>query len=184
MRYVSIDPEMRQQAKIEAGRRDQHIKHHFEVAHLSYQERDEVGFLGEFACCKLLGKDWRENIRENYLTIDDFDIVHNGKRIDVKTETVPQAYVQRILSRSISDDGVYGRRLINKNQLPLLAKYDIVVFGLFERNAYDKWYPIGFLETNTIREKYPPQSKRPDGGFYPFSAAAVRTSELKDIKLL
>ena len=46
-----------------------HIKHHSEVGHLSYEERDVLGFLGEFACCELLGINWKDNIRENYLTI-------------------------------------------------------------------------------------------------------------------
>ena len=73
---IAITDEMRTQAKIESQKRDAFIKHHFEVDHLSYQERDELGFLGEFACCVALGIDWRKNIRESYYSIDDFDFIN------------------------------------------------------------------------------------------------------------
>ena len=56
---ATITPEMRLQASIESKKRDMHIKHHFEVAHLTHEERDEVGFLGEFACCTLLNINWQ-----------------------------------------------------------------------------------------------------------------------------
>ena len=95
---------------------------HFEVNHLSYNERDELGFVGEFACCKFLGIDWKENIRDNYLTIDDFDFIVKIKKIDVKTETVPTKNAKKILRKEISDNELYGRRLINKGQFTLLQK--------------------------------------------------------------
>jgi hypothetical protein len=178
---IAITDEMRTQAKIESQKRDAFIKHHFEVDHLSYQERDELGFLGEFACCVALGIDWRKNIRENYYTIDDFDFIVNHKRIDLKTETVPYKYATKILNRTIGDDDLYGRRLINKNQFSLLAKYDIVVFGFFIRKQLTYWYPIGYIESRTIVENYPPTFKRPDGGSYPFPGSPVPTSILKPI---
>ena len=175
---------MEQQASIEAKRRDAHIKHHFEVGHLSYNERDKLGFLGEFACCSLLGINWKENIRDNYLTIDNYDVVIKGLKADVKTETVPLNYANKIINRTINDNGLYGRRLINKGQFGLLNKYDIVIFSLFIRNQLDFWYPIGYLETKTIISKYPPTYKRPDGGNYPFPGSPVPTSMLKPISNL
>lgn len=175
---------MRRCAKAESLKRDAFIKHHFEVGHLSYQERDELGFLGEFACSIALGIDWKSNIREHYHTIDDYDFLLKGKRIDLKTETVPRIYADKILARTIKDDELYGRRLINKGQYSLLPKYDIVIFGLFIRNQLDFWHSIGYIETKVIIEKYPPTDKRPDGGSYPFAGSPVPTSILKPLKNL
>lgn len=178
---ISISEEMRKYAKIESKKRDAFIKHHFEVNHLSYNERDELGFIGEFACCKFLGIDWKKNIRENYLTIDDFDFIIKNKKIDVKTETVPTSYAKKILRKDISDNELYGRRLINKGQFDLLQKYDIVIFSLFAREHLDYWFPLGYLETDIIINHYPPTNKRPDGGYYPFAGSPVPTSALKPI---
>jgi hypothetical protein len=178
---VTITQSMKNQALIEAEKRDKHIKHHFDVKHLSKSERDQLGFIGEFACCSLLGIDWMNNIREDYLTIDEYDFIIKGKKCDVKAETLPIQYANKILNNSIKDDELYGRRLINKGQFALLNKYDIVIFSFFIRNQLDTWYPIGYIETSTIIQNYPPTFKRPDGGNYPFPASAVPTSILKPI---
>ncbi|MFP3832491.1 hypothetical protein [Chryseobacterium sp. SIMBA_028] len=176
---VRISDEMKAQAKIEAQKRDAFIKHHFEVDHLSPEERDELGFWGEFACSTALQQDWKQNIRENYLTIDSYDIIVNGKRTDVKTETVPEGFARKILSKEIDDDKAYGRRLINKGQFDLLSKYDLVIFGLFIREFPEVWYPLGYLETKIITDQYLPTYDRPFGGRYPFPASPVPTSLLK-----
>lgn len=178
MHQIEITDEMRSQAKVESSRRHDYITHHFEVNHLSGGERDEIGFLGEFACCELLGKNWRENIRDSYVEIDEFDIHYNNYKIDVKTETVPFRYAIEITTRRINDDGVYGRRLINENQWNLLDKYDYVIFGLFVRNKYNLWFPIGYRDTKYLLENYKPSRERPYGGYYPFSASAIKTSDL------
>lgn len=181
---IKITEEMRKQARIESSKRDAFIKHHFEVGHLSYQERDELGFLGEFACCVAIGIDWKSNIRENYYTIDDYDLIINNNRIDIKTETVPLTYAEKILNKTIKDNELYGRRLVNKGQFSLLSKYDIVIFGLFIRNNIDYWHSIGYIDTITIITKYPPTYKRPDGGNYPFPGCPVPTSILKPLESL
>ena len=173
---------MRDRAKIETKKRDAFIKHHFEVNHLSKDERDEIGFLGEFACCTLLGIDWKENIREDYYTIDSFDLKVKGFKVDIKSETVPDSYADKILNGSIKDDELYGRRLIHRGQFNLLNKYDIVIFGLFFRDKIDYWHPIGYLETKIILDNYLPTFIRPDGGSYPFAGSPVPTSILKPIK--
>jgi len=179
---VKITAEMEKQAIVESNKRNAYIKHHFEVDHLTYEQRDQLGFLGEFACCTLLGLDWKGNIRKDYLTIDDFDFIIKGLKADVKTETIPYNFAQKILNNTITDNEVYGRRLINKGQFSLLSKYDIVIFSFFIRNNTSFWYPIGYLETDFILEKYPPTYKRPDGGNYPFAGSPVPTSILKPIK--
>ncbi len=178
---IPITHEMRMQAKAESKRRDAFIKHHFEVSHLTYEQRDELGFLGEFACAAALNIDWKKNIRENYHTIDDYDFLINGKKIDVKSETVPLKYAQKILSKQIGDDDLYGRRLINKGQLNLLTKYDFVIFGMFIREDISHWYPLGYLETDIILKEYPYTLNRPDGGNYTFPGSPVPTSRLKKI---
>lgn len=179
---IEITEEMIEQAKIEAQRRNPHISHHFNVEHLSGEERDIIGFLGEFACCSLLGINWRSNIRESYSSIDDFDIIYNNKLIDVKTETVPDLYITKIILRTIDNNGLYGRRLINKGQVPLLKKYDIVIFGAFKRGNYNEWFPLGYLETDYILQNYSITKNRPDGGLYPFDALPIKTSDLKNIQ--
>ncbi|TRX70723.1 hypothetical protein [Carboxylicivirga sp. M1479] len=181
---VKITEEMRTQASIEAKKRDAFIQHHFNVSHLSYMERDIVGFIGEFACCTLLNIDWKNNIRENYYTIDDYDFKIKGFKTDVKTETIPYRYAQKILNKTIKDDELYGRRLINKGQFSILSKYDLVVFSFFIRDSLDYWYPIGYLETKEIINNYPPTINRPDGGKYPFPGSPVPISILKPIEEL
>ena len=178
---INITKEMRFAAKNESQKRDKFIKHHFEVKHLTSSQRDEIGFIGEFACGELLGVDWKKNIRKDYKKIDDFDFLINGKSIDVKTETVPVKYAKKILRKEISDNELYGRRLINQGQFNLLKKYDIVIFSLFAREHLDYWFPIGYIETKYIIENYPPTINRPDGGKYPFSASAIPTSILKPV---
>lgn len=173
---------MLEYSKIEAERRNNYISHHFEVEHLSSQIRDQIGFLGEFAFCTLLNIDWKENIRDNYLTIDDCDLVINEKKIDVKTETIPLNSADKILRNSIKDNDLYGCRLINEGQVPLLSKYDIVFFGMFIRGHLDYWYPIGYMYTKKILQNYNVTKIRPDGGIYPFPAIAVPTSELLKLK--
>ena len=184
IKRIYISDDMKSQAIIESNKRNDYIKHHFEVKHLTPKQRDEIGFLGEFACCEYLGIDWKKNIRKDYLTVDDFDFSINNKKVDVKTETVPAKYAKQILNKEISDDGIYGRRLINQGQFNLLNKYDIIIFSLFVREHLDYWFPIGYIETNVIMEKYKPTFKRPDGGKYPFAASAVPTSILKPIEQL
>lgn len=174
----------------ERKRRDPYINHHFEVSHFSGEERDVIGFLGEFACCDLFGIDWTGNIRENYYSIDDGDIFVSGHAIDVKTETLPGELLSRLISDDISDDGPYGRRLINGEQVPLLWKYEAVVFGAFSREdckgkAFPRtWYALGYASVKSDLSKYAVTDKRPYGGKYPTEVLPFRTSELRDIRRL
>lgn len=182
---IEITEEMRIRAKQETEKRAQFVRSRdFQIKHMTIQERGEVGFLGEFACCRLLNIDWRSNIRKDYFTADDFDFKINGLKVDVKTETIPDYYANKILNGEIGDDETYGRRLINGNQFQLLKKYDVVVFSFFIRDRIDRWFPIGWLESKTIIEKYPPSFDRPDGGKYPFSGSPVKTSDLKPMYAL
>tara|TARA_B100001250_G_scaffold376297_1_gene364496 strand:- start:426 stop:983 length:558 start_codon:yes stop_codon:yes gene_type:complete len=181
---IKINQDMLNQAKVEAKKRNPHIKHHFNIKHLSGNERDMIGFLGEFAGCQIFNIDWKKNIRTNYLTIDSFDLKYNNYKVDIKTETVPYNYAQKILKRKIDDNELYGRRLINAGQVALLSKYDLVVFGLFIRSNIDYWYPIGYQSTSFIMGKYTVKRQRPDGGKYPFPGLPVKTSDLLSIDKL
>lgn len=183
-KFIKVTDEMLVRAMKEAKRRNPHIVHHFEVEHLTPEDRDVLGFLGEFCACELLGIDWITNIRVDYETIDSQDGVINGLKFDVKTETIPDPYFTPVIDKTIKNDEMYGRRLITKGQVGLLHKYDIVIFGAFKRHDYTKWYPIGFLETSTILQNYSPTTQRPDGGFYPVAGMPIKTSDLKNINKL
>ena len=178
---VQVDKEMRDAAEAEAKRRSPYINHHFEVGHMDSFMRDVVGFLGEFCACKCLGIDWKANIRENYFTIDSGDGVVKGKLFDVKTETLPKKYFDLLVNSKINDDEAYGRRLINAGQISLLHKYQIVIFGAFNRDDLSQWCPLGYAETGYILKNYTASNIRPYGGTYPFSAIAFKTTELKCI---
>lgn len=181
---IEFTSEMLRVSGQEAQKRDPYIKHHFEVGHLTSAQRDRIGFLGEFAFCKLMGVSWKENIRDNYLTIDTCDLELGLRKIDVKTETVPKYYAQKIINRIIHDDKAYGRRLFCQAQKTLLTHYDIVVFGVVIRENMNAWYPIGYIEASKIRENYSPTKNSPYGSTYPFAGYPIRTSDLKPISEL
>ena len=182
---IEFSDEMIEESIKQAKKREPFIRHHFELKHFSGEERNKMGFLGEFACCQFFGIDWKQNIREDYLTIDDFDFSINHLKVDVKTETVPSYFINSILKGEINDDRAWGRRLINKGQVPLLNKYDVVIFGLIDRDNQSGWYPIGYMTTKNILENYSIQTKMPFGTKnYPSPAMAIRTSELKPLSLL
>lgn len=174
---VEITDKMVHRAEMEAARREPHISHHFDVKHMSENQRNEIGFLGEFACCELLGIDWESNIRDNYLTIDNGDIRFGKYLIDVKTETIPQPHFDKVFNRKVDDDKPYGRRLITEKQVPLLEKYDLVIFGAFVRERYNKWYALGYVHVKDL-QKYRVTNKAPFGSIYPEPAIAIRNSEL------
>jgi len=182
--FINVSDEMIESANEESIKRNPHIVHHFEVSHLSSKDRDIVGFLGEFCACEMLGINWKKNIRDNYYTIDSQDGIVDNLVFDVKTETIPDPYFSALLYREIHDNELYGRRLITQGQVGLLSKYDLVIFGMFKRDDYTKWYPLGYLETDIILSKYKATRIRPDGGQYPIAGMPIRTSELKDINIL
>lgn len=181
---IQITETMRARAAVEAERREPFIEHHFEVDHMDGNERNIVGFLGEFACCEYLGINWQTNIRDNYLTIDNGDIHIGNLVIDVKTETIPGNYCDRVVDRTIDDDGTYGRRLITEEQVPLLEHYDYVIFGAFKRGDLSTWYPIGCIRTKKVLDEYEIATDSPNGIHYPIAGLPVRTSELHDISLI
>lgn len=181
---IQITDTMRARAAIESERREPFIQHHFEVNHMNGNERNIVGFLGEFACCEYLGINWQANIRDNYLTFDNGDIHIGNLVIDVKTETIPGNYCDRVVDRTIDDDGTYGRRLITEEQVPLLEHYDYVIFGAFKRDDLSTWYPIGCTRTKKVLEEYEIATDSPNGTHYPIPGIPIRTSELHDINLI
>ena len=161
--FVPFNDEMILESKRQSKLREPFINHHFELEHLSGDERNQIGFLGEFACCQLFDIDWKKNIRENYLTIDEFDFSIDHLKVDVKTETVPSSFIRSILDGKVNDDKPWGRRLINRGQVPLLDKYDVVIFGLIDRSNRNGWYPIGYMTTKNILDNYAIQEKMPFG---------------------
>lgn len=169
---VPVTEKMFQRAIIERERRDPYINHHFEVEHFTSEERDIIGFLGEFACCELFDIDWEGNIRENYYSIDNGDIVLKKHVIDVKTETLPAELLMRLKCDTLDDDKPYGRRLINDEQVKLLPKYEAVVFGAFKREDCNGdrfpplWYALGYASVKKDLSKYSVTKKTPFGRDY------------------
>jgi len=176
---VILTSEMHERAKAESTKREAFIQHHFEVAHLTSAERNSIGFLGEFAFSEYMGSDWKENIRPDYLTIDDCDFMLGDKKIDVKTETVPKNYAEKILNGQIDDDRAYGRRLYSQGQYNLLGRYDYIVFGMLIREEKDKWYPLGYISSQEIINNYKPTTFGPNGIKYPYPGAPIHTSQLE-----
>ncbi len=205
---IKITKEMFDAAVREAQRRedDGQINHHFSLEHMSDYDRNILGFLGEFAGREELGLDWRFSIRDNYLKPDNGDVFINKQIIDIKTETIPKKYFWNIVKRKYSkegkeeckrniDDIPFGRRLICKDQVDLLQKYDYVLWCAFIREHYEDWinngypsgnampdcYCLGYLDTQHIINNYSVVSKAPFGIKYPIPGVPVRTSELEHI---
>lgn len=179
---IQITDEMREAAGREAKRRNPKIKHHFELEYMSGAQRDIVGFLGEFACKECLGLDWRAGIRENYDTIDRGDILQTDIVVDIKTETIPNEILMKLIRGQVGDDQPYGRRLINQEQIPLLEHYDYVVWGAFSRGMNNGlWFSLGYLETAFILEHYRPTIRTPFGTRYNEPCMNIRQSQLKSM---
>lgn len=206
---IKITNEMFEAAKTEAEKRESQgqIDHHFSLEYMSDWDRNVLGFLGEFAGREALGFDWRKGIREDYWTPDDGDIIFEQQVVDIKTETIPDAYFQNIIRRKFSDDGneacrlsiddvPYGRRLICEDQVDLLPKYHYVLWCAFNREKYEAWirkghptgndlpecFVLGYRDAAHIMSHYQVQSEKPYGtGKYPVPCLAVRTSELMHV---
>lgn len=181
---IEITDEMRYFARREAQRRDPHIEHHFELPYMDGEERDQVGFLGEFACKECLGLNWRDGIRDNYDNIDEGDIVIPNTTIDIKTETIPNNILMRLVRGQVGDDEPYGRRLINEGQIALLEHYDYVVWGAFVRGSYDRWFSLGYLEADYILRNYRVTLDTPFGRQYNEPCINVCQSDLRPIREL
>lgn len=188
-RGISLSKEMKLAAAQEIGRREPFIRHHFETKHYTQAETDMIGFLGEFAVRVMLGLNWREGIRPDYTTIDSHDVLVGKHVIDVKTESIPEKYIEQVITRTIPDNEYYGRRLYHVGQKNLVSKYEILVMGavLRQQNSKDVsvWFPIGWLYATEIRN-YPSGKKGPihHSGkqiWYPFAAYQVATTALRDI---
>lgn len=181
---VLITDDMREAARIESAKRDPHINHHFDLDYMNGNQRDVIGFLGEFACKEYLGLNWRSGIRENYDNIDSGDILQVGAVVDIKTETIPKNKLLRLIKGELSDDVPYGRRLINENQISLLNHYDYVAWGAFFRESNEIWFPLGYIESKYILENYQPTIHTPFHRRYREPCINVRQSELRDLSEL
>ena len=182
---IVITDEMIEAAVREADRRDPHIHHHFELDYMTPDMRDQIGFLGEFACKEELNMDWRAGIRPDYEEPDEGDIIIPNSTVDIKTETIPFNVLMRLVRHNVGDDQPYGRRLITEGQVDLLQHYNYVVWGAFPRpdgiHNELRWYSLGYLETAYILENYRVTDETPFGSHYPEPCINVKHSELKPI---
>ncbi|MCM1543229.1 MAG: hypothetical protein NC121_18505 [Blautia sp.] len=182
---IEITDEMVCAAIRESDRRNPYINHHFELAYMTSEMRDQIGFLGEFACKEELGIDWRTGIREDYIVPDSGDILDTNGVVDIKTETIPFDVLMNLVRHQIKDNQPYGRRLINQGQVELLYHYDYVVWGAFPRpdgvHKTLRWYSLGYLESEYILSNYQITQDTPFGSRYPEPCINVKHSELKPI---
>jgi hypothetical protein len=179
---IQITDKMQERARWEARKRNKYIKHHFESETMTHVDRDIMGFLGEFAFCTMLGIDWELNIRDSYEKIDQFDVVSRGKKIDVKTSAIPNPYFRKLVNEKIGYEEPFSKRLINENQVPLLEKYDFVFWGIFKRDDFSQWYPLGYLPTNVIIENYEVVRDMGRAGRLPYPAIAIDQKDLLKYK--
>ncbi len=143
--FIPFTQEMIDESLIQSRKREQYINHYFESDVMDSETRNQVGFLGEFACCVALGLDWKANIRSDYLTADHGDLVLDGKKIDVKTNTHD--------SRFIPPHEKYpqGHFLVTEKQRSRLGDYDFIVNGAIDRAKMDGWHPVGFISTKELK---------------------------------
>lgn len=189
---IQITQDMLFAAHNEVSRRNNYLNPHFNLGYMNEMTRQIIGFLGEFACQEYLGINWRANIRQDYLRADDYDFIHRGQRVDIKTETLPkQEILISVSQRTINDNVAYGRRLITQAQYPLLQHYDLVMFGAILRPKNPSqwnpvghyWYPIGMVTSQHILNNYRPPCNMPfNNQPYPEPCVNIRTSESIDIQ--
>ena len=190
---IRITEEMKQRAKDESEKRESDIRHHFRTESFTQEKTDQIGFYGEFAFREILDIDWRKGIRENYKTIDSNDLIVNGWSIDVKTESIPENFIWKVLDKSIRDNDWYGRRLFHTGQRNNLEKYDIIMMGSVKRESIFTddavWFPIGWIYANEI-ENYPSGKKGPlhhsskKPIIYPIPGFQITTNHLKPVSEL
>ena len=176
---IKITEEMLNRAKEEAEKRNSHIVHHFDSNVMSKIDRDIMGFLGEFAFCTYLNIDWKSNIRKSYDTIDSYDVRSKGKLIDVKTASIPDPYFRKLVNKTIRTGEPFSKRLINEEQVKLLHKYDFVFWGIFRRDDFSCWYPLGYLPTKYILLNYEVVQDMGSAGKLPYPAIAIDNCDLK-----
>jgi len=137
--FIPFTQEMIDESSAQSMKRERFIKHHFESDVMSSDVRNQVGFLGEFACCVALGLDWKKSIRENYDAPDHFDIIFRGKRIDVKTQVTPTKFL--IPQRHF---------LVSETQKEHIKLSDYIVSGAISREKMNGWHPIGYAPTEVL----------------------------------
>lgn len=180
--YVQITDEMREAAKIESKKREPNIHHHFTLNNFN---TNVAGFLGEFACKKYFGLDWKRDIRDDYIISDSGDIrLPNNIVIDIKTQTFYDDVLCKLIYGQATDDEDCGRRLINEKQIKLLSNYTYIVWGAISRNNQDKWYPLGYLEADYILKNYQVTNYAPSGYLYKAPCLSIPQSSLKPVKEL
>jgi hypothetical protein len=156
-----------------------------------------IGYLGDIACAIFLGIDPKKMIVDMVYSTnclkhrDEYDLVYNGLRIDVKMEDYGK-FQNKVLNNTIKNNELYGHRLINKTQWEENSKkIDIYVFGTFEKpfsyfyklDQVKSVYLIGFVEKSEI-ETMEFSNITPAGGKLHTPAKIIPHDKLIDINKL
>lgn len=165
MKIIEITEEMRLRAEKEAIKREKYITHHYIADRVSVRHNNITGFLGEFCASVLLGYEWDKFIRKSYEVSDGYDILSKGKKIDVKTNSIPEPYFTKLMMRTLTDEDNYSKLLIVEDQLPKLNKCDYVLWITINREAGIDYEANslaivrGYLPVKYILENYEPEYK-------------------------
>jgi hypothetical protein len=174
--FIPFTQEMIDASVMQASKRNPHIKHHFESATMDGEIRDQVGFLGEFACCEALGLSWQENIRSSYSVPDNCDILFSGKKIDVKTSIAPERFVPPNHTR--------GFLMVAEAQREHVLKSDYIVSGIIDKEKMNGWYPVGFAPTSIINGIKPVTHHSVSGTKYVTPTIEINYSKLQTVEVL
>lgn len=140
--------------------RENYIRHHFTTKHYNTEMTNKIGYLGEFACAEMFGLDWQKIVKVNKKS-DDYDLLIGNFKIDVKTDTVPTDFFLKLINGTLTKTERYYERWIHESQYEFLDKYDVMLFGVIERNSFNAWHPIGWITTENIIKNYPPTTNPP-----------------------
>jgi len=153
------------------------------------------GYLGDICCCIWLGIDPKEELRTMILDTDllshrdEYDLLYNGWRTDVKTEIYPDEKLEKAIRKQLLEKETYGCRLININHyLENSNSVDIYLFATIDNKdprVAKNWIPIGWIYKEEVAQICPePKGYSPSGARLWTKAYIIPNSKLRDLKEL
>jgi len=158
---IEITKKMSVKAKEWTDIKAPRITQHFTQKRISKKESIFMASLGEIAFCEMMDIDWESRKIENKPDIDA--ITNKGKIMEIKTYSVPSPYFEKLIRNELDNDDLYGRCLFLEKQAHELGICDYVFWGVFQDHEYNVWYPIGYMSSHDILERYTAQTHVCDG---------------------
>jgi hypothetical protein len=134
-----------------------------------------IGYIGDICDCVWLGIDPKEMLRAMIVDTDllqhrdEFDFVHKGWRVDVKTELYPSKLLEDVVARRLERTKRYGCRLINDNQFKENSgTIDIYLFATLDTEDDPReatyWCPVGWITKQRAKKVAPEATLWTPGG--------------------